>query len=409
VGRALEQDPGPQRISVGIDDARHVGTMLRPKKYLMISHGKIRVLQLGSPTGLYGAERWILALVNNIDRAKVETEIAVILDDPKLNADLCKQAALMGFSTTVFNACGKFNWSAVKQIRAHIVKNRVDILHTHGYKTDMIGLLAARGANCKIVTTPHGWSTNAGFKLSIYELLDRAIFGFFDGVAPLSKDLYDDLKSIPWLRSKLRLIPNGVDLSDIDQASEIADEMLKWKSDGYFIIGYIGQLIRRKGLDILLKALAKLESESWRLAIIGDGDTQPELSQLACDSGHEKRVRFFGFRSDRLSFLKAFDVFVLPSRLEGVPRCLMEAMAYKVPVIASDIPGCRDLVRHGQTGLLFKPESVDELQQMITSLMSDDTIRSRLASNARRTIEDEWSAYSMASRYLDLYSELVNE
>lgn len=369
---------------------------------------KLRVLQLGSPTGLYGAERWILALANNIDHARIETEIAVIRDDPGLSADLCKQAASMGFSTTTFEAYGKFNWSAVRKIRTHIVKNRIDILHTHGYKTDAIGLLAVRGTSCKIISTPHGWSTDAGFKLKIYEMLDRAIFGFFDRIAPLSMDLYDSLKPIPWLRDKLQFIPNGVDLLDIDQERKIAHEMLDWKSDGHFVIGYIGQLIRRKGLDILLKALSSFEYDNWRLAIVGDGDTQPELMQLAHNSGHEDRIRFFGFRSDRLSFLKAFDMFVLPSRLEGIPRCLMEAMACKVPVIASDIPGCRDLIRHGQTGLLFKPENVDELRWMMTSLINDNALKSHLTSCARHTIEDEWSAYSMANRYLDLYSELAN-
>jgi glycosyltransferase involved in cell wall biosynthesis len=98
----------------------------------------------------------------------------------------------------------------------------------------------------------------------------------------------------------------------------------------------------------------------------------------------------------------------LPSRLEGVPRCLMEAMACKVPVIASDIPGCRDLIKHGQTGVLFRPESVDELRGALTSLMGDNALRYRLASNARRAVEDNWSACSMGKQYLDLYREVVN-
>jgi glycosyltransferase involved in cell wall biosynthesis len=375
----------------------------------MKSNGKIRVLQLGSPTGLYGAERWILALVNNIDRAMINPEVAVILDDPTLDADLCQQAERIGIPATIFEAHGKFNWSAVKQLRTHIVRNGVDILHTHGYKTDIIGILAVRGTHCKIITTPHGWSTDAGYKLKIYESLDRGAFCFFDGVAPLSEDMYNGLKSIPFLRHKLRLIPNGVDLSDIDQAREIADEILEWKSSGYFVIGYIGQLIPRKGLDVLLRALAKVESKKWRLAILGDGDSRYELSQLARESGIEDKVRFFGFRSDRLSFLKGFDTFALPSRLEGVPRCLMEAMACHIPVVASDIPGCRDLVRHGQTGILFKPGSIDALHEAVTAVMRDGALRDRLASKARTAIEEEWSASSLARRYSQLYSEIVDD
>lgn len=371
------------------------------------SRRKIRVLQLGSPTGLYGAERWILALVNNIDRDKIDVEVAAILDDATLNAELCKQAERIGIPATIFEAYGKFNWSAVKQLRAHIVRNGIDILHTHGYKTDIIGALAVRGTHCKIITTPHGWTANAGYKLKIYETLDRGAFYFFDGIVPLSEQLYDGLKSIPFLRRKLRLIPNGVDLSDIDQVPEIAGEIRNWKSNGYFVIGYVGRLIHGKGLDILLRALAKMESKEWRLAIVGDGELRNELFQQACESGLEDHVRFFGFRSDRLAFLKGFDAFVLPSLSEGIPRCLMEAMACRVPVITSNIPGCVDLVQHGQTGLLFDVGHVDSLLKRMNEMIADVRTREKLKINARQLIVEKYSAAHMARQYVELYKGLA--
>lgn len=373
----------------------------------MKPRGKIRVLQLGSPTGLYGAERWILALVNNIDRAKIDAEVAVIRDDPALDADLCKQAETIGVPSTIFEAHGKFNWSAVRQVRSHIVKNGIDILHTHGYKTDIVGMFAVRGTNCKIITTPHGWTVNAGYKLKIYETIDRGAFYFFDGIIPLSEELYNGLKSIPFLRRKLRLIPNGVDLSDIDQGSDIADEIQEWKANGYFVIGYIGRLIQGKGLDILLRALARVKSRNWRLALIGDGDAREELFQLACETGLEDHVRFFGFRSDRLAFLKGFDAFVLPSLSEGVPRCLMEAMACRVPVITSNIPGCAALVQHGETGLLFDVGQADSLLKGLDELITNVRTREKLKVNARQLIVDKYSAEHMARQYADLYKGLV--
>lgn len=373
----------------------------------MTSAGRIRVLQLGSPTGLYGAERWILALVRHLDPTRVDSEVATVLDDPDLNADLCREAQRMGIRSTVFEAHGKFNWAAVRALRRHVRQNAIDIVHTHGYKSDVVGLLATRGTSCKIITTPHGWSVNAGYKLRFYETLDRAAFGFFDRVVPLSQDLYDGLKSIPFVRRKLRLITNGVDLRDIDETSVLAEEIREWKAHGHFVIGYIGQLIARKGLDQLLKALAGIELRTWRLAIVGDGPAAAALAQLARERGLDDRVRFFGFRDDRLAFLKGFDLFVLPSRLEGVPRCLMEAMAGRVPVAASDIPGCRDLVRHGQTGLLFDPGDVEAIRRTVLQTMRDDGLRERLKAQARRSIETEWSAENMARKYMQLYDELV--
>lgn len=87
----------------------------------MNANRRLRVLHLGSPTGLYGAERWILALINNIDARCVESEVAVVLDDPRLDAPLCSEAAAMGFASTVFEAHGKFSWAAVRQVREHIL------------------------------------------------------------------------------------------------------------------------------------------------------------------------------------------------------------------------------------------------------------------------------------------------
>ena len=79
------------------------------------------------------------------------------------------------------------------------------------------------------------------------------------------------------------------------------------------------------------------------------GEQKAELQALARELGIENQVHFLGFRTDRLSLLKGFDVFVLPSTLEGIPRCLMEAMTAGIPIIASDIPGCNDLIKHEKT------------------------------------------------------------
>ena len=373
----------------------------------MTTASPMRVLHLGSPTGLYGAERWILALVNNMDRDQVDSTVAVIRDDPTLGADLCTEAARQGFQTQVFEAYGKVNWSAVRMLKRYLQAERIDVLHTHGYKTDIIGMLAARGTPCKLVSTPHGWSKQAGLKLRLYEALDRRVFCHLHAVAPLSQDLFDDLATRPCLRGKLHLIPNGVDLSDVRRPVAVSPEIATWKAEGRFVFGYIGQLIKRKGLDVLLQALAGSREENWRLAIVGEGDERGALEAQALALGIGDRVRFFGFREDRMAFLKGFDAFVLPSRLEGVPRCLMESMAAGVATIASDIPGCRDLITHGESGLLFEQDRVPELRVVLLQLAHDEDLRRSLGAAGKRAVEENWSAEIMAKRYSALYAQLV--
>jgi glycosyltransferase involved in cell wall biosynthesis len=362
---------------------------------------RIRVLHLGGPTGLYGAERWILALAKHLPHERVQSWVAVIKDSPELEAPLCVHAAQLGLPTQVFKSYGKLSLSAIAQLRAFISENRIDVLHTHGYKMDIIGLIAAAGTGCATVATPHGWSKHAGIKLQIYETLDRLAFQFTDAIVPLSADLYDGLARWPRLRSRLHLIPNAVDLSEID-AVGVAP-----RTEGAFVIGYIGQLITRKRIDTLIRAFHELSIPGKCLRVIGAGPQRSELEHLAAELGESRRIRFFGYREDRMSLLRSFDLFVLPSELEGIPRCLMEAMAAGIAVIASAIPGCRDLVEDGATGLLFTPGHETDLAGKIEALFANPDRRARLALAGRRRVCEKYSANVMATKYLALYDSLL--
>lgn len=368
----------------------------------------VKVLQLGSPAELYGAERWILALVKNLDPEKITTVVGVIQDQSGQEAKLCKEAAQIGFKTVMIDAPGKVNWSVVKKLRAYLEEERIDVLHTHFYKTDIIGLLAVRGTKCKIISTPHGWSRNIDLKLQCYEILDRLAFLFMDAVAPLSGELCNPLKRFPGLGKKVHFILNGVDLTEVQSSNFIDGLIIEKKQAGKFIIGYIGQLISRKGLDVLLDSLAQLKNVEWELFLIGEGPQREELEQRALELGVVENTHFLGFREDRLAFLRGFDVFVLPSRLEGIPRCLMEAMAAKVPVIASDIPGCNDLIKHGETGLLFHPNDVHDLNNKVYSIAVSKALQSDLIHNAHQLVNRRYSAVRMANEYVALYKQIMS-
>jgi glycosyltransferase involved in cell wall biosynthesis len=370
---------------------------------------QIRILQLGSPTGLYGAERWILALIKHLNPERIESFVGVIKDEPGLQSPLCNEAEKFGFKTHVFEAHGKINPAAVKLLRSFILKNSINILHTHWYKADILGLLAVRNTQCRIVSTPHGWSRHVDFKLWCYEMLDRGAYRFMDAVAPLSEDIYHSLQKIPGLKKKLHLIRNGVDLSEVEAVTTVSPEIEDWRKRGHFIIGYIGQLIPRKGLEVLLKAVAALRDKNLVLVIIGTGDQEEELKSLAQALNIEKQVHLLGFRTDRLSFLRGFDVFVLPSTLEGIPRCLMEAMAARIPIIASDIPGSIDLIHHEETGLLFQSRSVDDLKKGLERIITDPQLATILSSKANDFVKKEFSASRMAKEYEKLYYQLATK
>ena len=363
---------------------------------------------MGSPTGLYGAERWILALIKHLPPEQITSFVGVIKDAPDLEAPLCSVANELGFQTQVIESYGKLSRSAVGQLRRVLIEHQIDVLHTHGYKTDLIGSLAARGTPCKTLSTPHGWSVNAGFKLQVYEALDRFCFLFMDAVAPLSRDLYEGLARLPRMKRKLHLIENAVDLSEIDAPGKTPDVLRRWHEEGRVVIGYIGQLITRKRIDTLIEAFHALDISNKQLCLIGDGPQRQELEILADRLGETKNIAFLGFRGDRIDFLKGFDIFVLPSELEGIPRCLMEATGAGIAVIASDIPGCRDVVRSGQTGMLTPPGDAEELRRQMSLLIADQSLRARLACAGAERTRKRYSAEALAGAYTRLYQTLVN-
>jgi glycosyltransferase involved in cell wall biosynthesis len=366
----------------------------------------MRVLHLGSPMGLYGAERWILALLKHLPRAQVDSTVGVIKDAPGPVPPLCEEAARMGFKTAIFEAHGKLSLPAIGQLRRHIRDNRIQILHTHGYKNDLIGLLAARGTGCRLLSTPHGWSVDAGLKLQVYETLDRLAFTFFDAVAPLSMELHAGLQRIPRMTSRLHFIPNGVDLDEVDAASGDVEDLSEWRSRGYQIIGYVGQLIRRKSVDTLIRAFARIDPKRKLLCIVGDGSERQALEDLAQQLGVGEHVRFFGYRPDRIRLMKSMDAFVLPSTLEGIPRCLLEAMAAGVAAVATNIPGCQELISDGDTGMLFDVFDDACLASKLRRLLDDDDARAAIARRGQERVRTRYSAAAMAHSYVLLYERL---
>ena len=361
---------------------------------------------MGNPTGLYGAERWILALLRYLSPETVHSYVGVVADDPNVeSAELCARAEAMGFETVEFDSPGKVSWSAVDQIRRYVQDRGIDILHTHGYKTDILGLFATRGTRCRNLSTPHGWSVKAGPRLQVYETLDRLAFYFMDRVAPLSPDLYDGLKYWPGLKKKLELIHNGVDLGEIDAA--VSADAQDASTQDEFRVGYIGQLISRKRLDTLIRAFDQFRSLNAELILVGEGPQRGELEALAASLPSRDRIRFLGFREDRLSLLKSFAVFVLPSSLEGIPRCLMEAMGAGVAVVSSEIPGSVELVKHEDTGLLFDLDDDGQLAAALERVAGDSVLRESLAESGRQLVRGKYSAESMAVRYTDLYARML--
>jgi len=369
---------------------------------------RLNILQFITPAGFYGAERWVLALANNVDRQRVTCDLAVTRESEHQDLTVAEVYPQAVGEVHYLDMAGRFDLRVVRQLVSVIQRRQIDVIHTHGYKSDILGLLAAKKAGIRCVSTPHGFSGKVGFKLATFIRIGTHMLRYFDAVAPLSEELAADMGRFKVPESKTRFIRNGVDLTEIDAAMQNLPP-----SDAQQIskhIGYIGQMIPRKGLPDLLDAFDRLYATdpTVKLKMLGDGSQRAELEEQAASLKSASAIEFLGFRSDRLALLSQFDLFVMTSSLEGIPRCLMEAMAVGVPIVAYDIPGVDQLVQHGETGLLAPLGDVNALVNCCNQVLTNPELAQHMAAKARTLIDHRFSAARMAREYESLFLELVS-
>jgi len=368
----------------------------------------MRVLQFICPAGLYGAEMWILALAKNLNSRAVECTLCITHESADQNIEIYHRYKALGLNARRIPIKGRFDPKAVLGLAKLIQQTGADIIHTHGYKSDILGLIAARMTGIRAVATPHGFENVKDFKLQTFIKLGCLALRHFDRVVPLSEELMADMARIGVNGKKVRLIENGVDLSEV-KAARAAPISEPLKRNGEKLIGYVGQMAYRKNIGDMIRTFDRLyrDHPHVRLVLIGDGPMRGELENLALSMPSGHAVEFLGYRSDRLQLVRQLDLFCMTSSLEGIPRCMMEAMAMGVPVAAFDIPGVNKLVIHEQTGLSAPFEDLSILKACWERLLFDLPFSERIAENGRRHVERHYSGRRMAEEYTALYREML--
>lgn len=366
---------------------------------------KINVLQFITPTGFYGAERWILALNNNLDPAKIRSDLVVTIENG-MQPEIMKYFKEGECQAFEIKMKFRLSLSGIRELVKLIKQRDIDIIHTHGYKSDILGLIAARLCGIKAVTTPHGFGEPVDLKLKAFIKLGKFFIRFFDAVAPLSEQLVKEIKVAGIADQKIHFIRNAVDLKEVEQFR--LNKKSKISPDQPLRIGYIGQMIPRKKIDHILDIFNQiwLENNNIALYLLGDGISRLEMEAHATTLPSRESIHFLGFRNNRLELLSQFDLFVMTSSDEGIPRCLMEAIAMGIPVAAYSIPGIDQLVKHEETGLLAKYGDRETLMKYWDKLLSDKKYASKLAKQGRVFINERYSGQRMAKEYTDLYQKL---
>jgi glycosyltransferase involved in cell wall biosynthesis len=375
---------------------------------LFRKRNKMNVLHFICPTGLHGAEMWILALAKNLDSAKVNCQLAVTLETGNQNIEVYNRFCAMGLEAHKLEMRGRFDPRGIMKLCRLIRQNNIHIIHTHGYKSDIFGFIAARITGIKAVSTPHGFENSKDFKLKFFIYIGCLALRYFDRIAPLSEELEFDMHRIGVASRRIRLIMNGVDLDEIESERKKNSHPI-YSDPGEKRIGYVGQMIYRKNLCDLIKTFDLLyrEHKNIRLILIGDGSMKSELEDMAKTLPSSSRIEFLGYRADRLKIMKELNLFCMTSSLEGIPRCMMEAMALGIPVAAYNIPGVDKLIIHEKTGLMAEFGQPELLKECWKRLLSDNKFSAKIALTGRNHVTENFSAKRMAEEYSLLYRDMI--
>ena len=166
---------------------------------------------------------------------------------------------------------------------------------------------------------------------------------------------------------------------------------------------FVGLLVPRKGVDTVIKVAEHFKEEDVKFVLVGDGPNRKEYEAIVKEKGI-KNVIFTGWRQDVIDFYKAADVFFFPSKGEGLPGVVMEAMACGLPVVASDIAGNKDLIEDGETGILCGEASIDEYEKGIAELLQNQKTKKKFEIAAPQNIKElGWS--KVLESYVGLYEE----
>jgi glycosyltransferase involved in cell wall biosynthesis len=310
----------------------------------------------------------------------------------------------------------------IKLMRRH----HYDAVHVHTPFAAVLGRIAAKLAGVKhIIYTAHGFpfhDQSSPHQYRFYFLIEKLTAHLTDLVLTQShEDFVTARKRGLCAPSKLRFLSNGIDVDRFNRCrlDPVAQAELR-KSIGIpdradLIVGVIGRLTYKKGIGFLIESIAQLlpEFPNLHAVIIGGqvvGDPNPFQTQLLArirELGLEQHVTLTGYRADTPELLGLLDVFTLPTFThEGLPRSILEAMAMALPVVTTDIRGCREAVTDGVNGLIVPPRDRDRLTGALRTLLDDASLRVRYGAAGRRRVEADYDERFVFRRLKACYEEL---
>jgi L-malate glycosyltransferase len=366
----------------------------------------VNELQIG------GAQQQLLELVRHLDKTRFHPMVAPLIAGGSLDREF---RSVPGVEVVDLDRRGKLDFSTLWKMAALLRTRRVDVVQPFVMPSIFFGLLPAFcvGTPVTVATQRSGARRFVRGAAQLYEVAENVLSRFADVVVANSVAGQELLLERGTPAEKTMVICNGVNPERlrVDHARASAHRQRLCGPDGTHVVGILATLTPAKDHATFLRACAQASADlpGLRLAIIGDGPLRPELEQMAAELGIADRTIFFGHQRDVADLLAACDLLVSSSKdYEGHSNSILEAMALRVPVVATDIGGNRELVKADGTGYLVPVADAGALAAAIRHAFATPDETEALADRARQMIEQQFSVERMADDYEALYERLLH-
>jgi glycosyltransferase involved in cell wall biosynthesis len=363
---------------------------------------KIRVLHVTQAVG--GIKTYITGIVSASDNARYEYGIACPLSDlyswaienniPGFRVNFVRRPSLFSDTKSLIEVI-----RVVRSFKPHI-------LHAHSGKGGFIGRLAGRITRTPTVFTPNAFSYLGftGIQRTLYLLLERLARPWTSVLLAVSEsERSRAILDLGYRELQVRVVANSINVSAINSISGGGD--LKNR------VGMVGRLLYQKNPEMFLRVAKSIHARfpDVRFCLLGEGyhdfsrDRIYHLVQELDESSYVSIMKW-GAHSDAAEFLRSCDIYLSTSHFEGLPFTILEAMAYGIPVIATNVDGARDIITDGDNGFLVEDDNVEAMADRVTALLEDPRLRRTITAKARSIIEEKFDLLKNIRRIEDVYS-----
>lgn len=370
---------------------------------------KARILEVIRQGIVGGGETHVLELSKRLDQQFFDPVVLAFTYGPMID-----QLNELGIENYVIPTEKPFDINVWKKVTQLILENNIKMIHAHGTRALSNVFWAGKKSQVPVIYTVHGWSFHNDQSFWIKKIRvasEKFLCKQADKIINVSEanqkqgeGLFKDFDST--------IIKNGIDLVKFDPdavTNTVRDELAIPKD--VTLVGFISRLTKQKDPITLIRAFRSAldQDEDLMLLLVGEGDMEDETKKLVAYYQINDRVHFLPYRRDVPELLKAIDVYCLPSLWEGLPIGLLEAMAMRKAVIATNVDGTSEVINDNENGLLINQGDVNDLADKILLLHRDRNLTKKLSAAAKASIEKQFNISSMVKGIEKIYFSLLKK